>query len=100
MGLARLLTAEGYSAVKLVRSSSGLLEVPCCLPAVEAVVTDFSHVNAYREELGDSPFDGVLGSDILAARAAVLDYGALTLYLQQGEQRRPEGVTCSSLRIS
>jgi len=60
---------------------------PCCLPAVEAVVTDFSHVNAYREELGDSPFDGVLGSDILAARAAVLDYGALTLYLQEGEQK-------------
>jgi len=56
---------------------------PCCLPAVEAVETDFSHVNAYREELGDSPFDGVLGSDILFARAAVLDYGGLTLYLQE-----------------
>jgi predicted aspartyl protease len=55
---------------------------PCCLPGVEAVMTDFGHVNAAREELGDSPLDGLLGADILAARGAVLDYGALTLYLQ------------------
>ena len=150
MGLARLLTAEGYSAVKLVRSSSGLLEVPAqvagspatlCLdtgaprtcfdrdrarrlelsarrtddrtvgvgvgdqgvsyvaipdflaidfdypsPAVEAAMMDFSHVNKVRERRGDRLFDGVLGSDILVARAAVLDYGGLTLYLQEAEQ--------------
>jgi predicted aspartyl protease len=147
MGLARLLTAEGYSAVKLVRSSSGLLEVPaqvagspatfcldtgaprtcfdrdrarhlalsarltdertagvgvgdqpvsyvampdfsigpCRLPAVEAAMMDFSHVNKVRERRGDRLFDGVLGSDILVARAAVLDYGSLTLYLREAE---------------
>jgi predicted aspartyl protease len=59
---------------------------PCCLGTVEAVVTDFGHVNGARVELGDGPFDGLLGADVLAARAAVLDYGTLTLYLQQGEQ--------------
>jgi hypothetical protein len=48
------------------------------------VVTDFSLANAYRAELGDGPFDGLLGADILVARAAVLDYGGLTLYLQEG----------------
>src|SRR5262245_40777737 len=53
---------------------------PCRLPAVEAVVTDFSHVHAARNEMGDQPLDGFLGSDVLAARSAVLDYGALTLY--------------------
>jgi predicted aspartyl protease len=145
MGLAKLLTAEGYSAVKLVRSSSGLLEVPaqvggtpatlgldtgavrtcfdrasaqrlelctrqaddraaglgvgdqavtyvalpefsigpCCLPAVEAMVIDLSHVNQARRRRGDRSFDGLLGSDILVARAAVLDYGSLTLFLRE-----------------
>jgi hypothetical protein len=58
---------------------------PCRLPTVEAVVTDFGHVNAARVELGDSLFDGVLGSDILGAWAAVLDYGALTLCLREAE---------------
>ena len=150
MGLARLLAAEGYSAVRLVRSSSGLLEVPaqvagspatlcldtgaprtcfdwdrarrlelsarptderavgvgvenqpdqpvsyaamsdfsigpCRLPAVEAAMMDLSHVNKLRERRGDKLFDGVLGSDILVARAAVLDYGSLTLYLREAE---------------
>jgi hypothetical protein len=69
---------EAVSHVALQDFSIG----PCSLPAVEAVVTDFSHVNTAREELGDRTLDGVLGSDILVARAAVLDYGALTLYLQ------------------
>jgi predicted aspartyl protease len=147
MGLARLLAAEVYSAIKLVRSSSGLLEVPaqvgcspatfcldtgaprtcfdraraqrlelsarrtddrttgvgvgdqgvsyvampdfsigpCRLPSVEAAVMDFSHVNKVRERRGDRPFDGVLGSDVLIARAAILDYGGLTLYLRDAE---------------
>jgi predicted aspartyl protease len=58
---------------------------PCCLLAVEAVVTDFSHVHAARSELGDQPFDGILGSDILAAQSAKLDYGSLTLYLQEAK---------------
>jgi predicted aspartyl protease len=147
MELGRLLTAEGYLAVELVRSKSGLLEVParvggspvtlfldtgaiqtcfdqasaqrlelctgpteyrafglgvgdqpiscvnvkdfcigpCSLPAVEAMMIDFSHVNKLREKRGDRPVDGVLGSDILAARAAVLDYGNLALYLRDAE---------------
>src|SRR5215475_7111983 len=128
MGLARLLTAEGYSAVKLIQSSSGLLEVPaqvggsaanlgldtgavrtcfdlasaqrlelctrgtddraagvgvgeqvgyyvalpdlsigpCCLPTVEAMVVDLSHVNNVRQRRGDRSFDGLLGSDLMA----------------------------------
>jgi predicted aspartyl protease len=144
LDLTGFLAADGFLAVKLVRSKSGLLDVParvggfpatlsldtgagrtcldrasaqrlalrtrptdghavglgvadgavsnvalqdfsvglCSVPAVEAVVTDFSHVNTARRELGDRELDGVLGSDILVARAAVLDYGALTLYLQ------------------
>jgi predicted aspartyl protease len=144
--LSAALAAEGYLAVRLVRSSSGLLEVPaqlggspttfcldsgaprtcidrararrhelparltddrtagvgaggqpvsyvampdfsigpCRLPGVEAVVMDLSHVNKVRERRGDRPFDGALGSDILDARAAVLDYGDLTLYLREG----------------
>lgn len=151
MELARLLTAEGYLAVPLVRSSSGLLEVPaqvagfpatfcldtgaprtcfdrarakrlelsarptderavgvgvegqpdqpvsyaampdfsigpCRLPAVEAAMMDLSHVNKVRERRGDRPFDGALGSDILVARAAVLDYGGLTLYLRETDR--------------
>jgi len=143
--LAGFFASQGYSAVKLLRSHSGLLEVParvggipatmvldtgagrtcldraaalrlalptrqtdlravgfagdfqpvayvtmdqfwvgsCRLPAVEAVVTDFSHVQAARSELGDQPFDGILGSDVLAARSAKLDCGGLTLYLQE-----------------
>jgi predicted aspartyl protease len=147
MELASLLTGEGYLAVGLARSSSGLLEVParvggspatlfldtgairtcfdqasaqrlelctrrtddrasglgvgdqpvsyvamkafcigsCSLPAIEAMMIDFSHVNKIRQKRGDRPVDGVLGSDILAARAAVLDYGSLALYLREAE---------------
>jgi predicted aspartyl protease len=58
---------------------------PRCLPAVEAVVTDFSHVHAARSEMGDPPFDGILGADVLAARSAKLDYRSLTLYLSGGD---------------
>src|SRR5262249_31501786 len=36
---------------------------PCSLPAIEAVMIDFSHVNKVREKRGDRPVDGVLGSD-------------------------------------
>jgi predicted aspartyl protease len=149
--LAGFFASQGYSAVKLVRSSSGLLEVParvggfpatmvldtgaartcldpatvqclalptrltdrravglgvnkaiayvtmdqfwigpCRLPAVEAVVTDFGHVHAARSELGDQPFDGILGADVLTARSAKLDYGNLTLYLQEAKAA-PDG---------
>lgn len=59
---------------------------PCRLPAAEAMVVDLGHVNHARQRRGDRPFDGVLGSDLLVARAAVLDYGGLTLYLREGEQ--------------
>src|SRR4051812_19313475 len=147
MELARLLTAEGYLAVGLARSKSGLLEVPvrvggapatllldtgaigtcidqataqrlelytrptedrasgvaagdqpvsyvamkafcvgpCPLPGFEAMMIDFSPVNTARQKRGDKPVDGVLGSDILAARAAVIDYGSLALYLREAE---------------
>jgi predicted aspartyl protease len=147
MDLVTRLTAEGYVAVGLERSNSGLLEVPaqvgssavtllldtgavqtcvdqasarrlelctsgteyratglgvgdepvssvalkafcigpCSLPAIEAIMIDFSHVNKLRQKRGNRPVDGVLGSDILAARAAVLDYGSLTLYLREAE---------------
>jgi predicted aspartyl protease len=145
LDLAGFFTSQGYLAVQLVRSQSGLLEAPvrvgglpatmivdtgagrtcldcatvqrlalptrptdrravgfggasepiayvimdqfwigpCRLPAVEGVVTDFSHVHAARSEMGDQPFDGILGADVLTAQAAILDYGALTLYLRQ-----------------
>lgn len=59
---------------------------PCLLPAVEAVMTDFSHVHAARSELGDQPFDGILGADVLGPRSARLDCGSLTLYLSEGGQ--------------
>jgi predicted aspartyl protease len=145
MELASLLTAEGYLAVRLVRSKSGLLEIPaqvggspatllldtgasrtgfdqasakrlelctrciddracgigggdqpvssaamkdfcigpCSLPGIDAILVDFSHVNKLRAKRGDKPVDGVLGSDILAARAAVVDYGSFTLYIRE-----------------
>jgi predicted aspartyl protease len=72
-------TYESKASVTMDQFSIG----PCCLPAVEAVVTDFSHVHAARRELGDQPFDGIVGADVLAARSAKLDYGSLTLYLQE-----------------
>jgi hypothetical protein len=58
---------------------------PCSLPVIEAMVIDLSHVNKLRQKRGDWPVDGVLGSDILVARAAVLDYGSLTLYIREAE---------------
>jgi predicted aspartyl protease len=63
---------------------------PCCLPAVEAVVTDLSHVHTARTEMGDQPFDGILGADVLGARSAKLDYSSLTLYLSEREQKGEE----------
>jgi predicted aspartyl protease len=152
MDLGSFLAAQGYAAVELVRSTSGLLEVPaqvgnssaimcldtgagrtyldqasvqrlglctrptddraagvgggdqavskvalpdfsigpCRLPAAEAVVIDFSHVNSRRQRRGDRPFDGGVGSDILVARAAVLDCGTSTLYLGQAEGAAPD----------
>jgi hypothetical protein len=58
---------------------------------VATEVTDFSHVNVVRRELGDQLIDGVLGSDFLVARSAQLDYGALTLYLQEAKAGRLKG---------
>jgi hypothetical protein len=59
---------------------------PCRLPGVEAAIIDFSRVNKLRERRGDRLIDGVLRSDILFARAAVLDSGAFTIYFRKGEQ--------------
>ncbi len=47
-----------------------------------AVLLDLSHVNNSYEQIGLSPVDGVLGSDILKHYHAVIDYEKKTLKLK------------------
>mgnify|MGYP001083439497 CR=1 FL=1 len=45
-------------------------------------VMNLDHVNNALKAVGISPFDGVIGADILSSGKAVIDYATLTLYLQ------------------
>ncbi|HLG04210.1 MAG TPA: retropepsin-like aspartic protease [Bacteroidia bacterium] len=56
-----------------------------------AVVLDLSHVNTAYHTLGLSLVDGVIGSDILEACNAVIDYGKKTLTLNPGVKKKKAG---------
>ena len=45
-------------------------------------VMDLSHVNDQLLAMGESPVDGVLGSDVLTQHAALIDYEAPSVYLR------------------
>ena len=47
----------------------------------DAAIMDLSHVNQAYDNLGMKPTDGILGSDILYAYDAIIDYGKMELKL-------------------
>ena len=47
------------------------------------LVMDLAHVNAGLKQRGLAPIDGIIGADLLEARAAVIDYKAAVLYLRR-----------------
>jgi hypothetical protein len=49
---------------------------------LEAFVGDLSHVNAARRRGGEQPYAGLLGGNVLAPCAAVIDYSTRKLYLR------------------
>ena len=69
-------TMKSHRAV-IDRISVGRIEIKKYL----AVVIDLSHVNVAYGQLKQKPIDGVLGSDILKKGRAVIDYGKMTLRL-------------------
>jgi predicted aspartyl protease len=53
----------------------------------EIFVVDFSIVNAWRKERGDSPCDGILGGSFLKHYSAVIAYAPRRLYLLDAAQQ-------------
>lgn len=52
-------------------------------PKVSTLLTmDLSHVNQALAIRNSSPIDAVLGTDVLEAHSAVIDYGSSSLYLK------------------
>jgi predicted aspartyl protease len=51
------------------------------LSSFKAVLLDLTHVNESYLKLGLAQIDGVLGSDVLFDRSAVIDYGRSELHL-------------------
>ena len=49
----------------------------------KAVLLDLSHVNKSYHQVGLTPIDGVLGSDILLKHKAVIDYAKQNLRLKK-----------------
>ncbi len=49
----------------------------------KAAVVDLSHVNAAYSKLNKKPIDGVLGSDILREKSAIIDFGKKVLVLKK-----------------
>jgi hypothetical protein len=49
---------------------------------VEALLVKLDQVNRVRKESDDPPCDGVLGAPFLKEHAAVIDYGAMKLFLR------------------
>lgn len=55
---------------------------PITTGPIKALPFDLTYHNEVDKARGDLPFDGVIGNDILASRAAVLDYANDRLYMQ------------------
>ncbi len=53
-----------------------------CMTNVEAWIVDFSYVNMLVKMKAEQFCDGVLGSDILSRKSAVIDYKCKKLYLK------------------
>ena len=51
------------------------------LSQVEFMLIDMEAINTALEEQGESPIDGILGADLLAALSAVIDYKEKRLLL-------------------
>ncbi len=51
----------------------------------KAVLLDLSHVNKSYHEVGLTPIDGVLGSDILLKHNAIIDYAKQRLKLKKSK---------------
>lgn len=54
----------------------------------ETVLLDLSHVNSSYDQIGLSPVEGVLGSDILLQYNAVIDYEKKILKLKFSKKKR------------
>ena len=53
------------------------------METLRVTVVDLSQVNRVLQRMGDGQVDGILGSDALVAREAVIDYGNRSLYLKE-----------------
>lgn len=79
--------AAGLGAANMMASACNVetMEIGSCRIADLAVrIVDLSVVRLAMRQRGVVECDGVLGSDILIGRAAVIDYRCMKLYLKEG----------------
>src|SRR5256885_10039432 len=55
----------------------------------ETWIVDFSYINMLVEMKGEELCDGVLGTDILTRKSAVIDYKGRNLYLKVSDSSTP-----------
>lgn len=86
LGLTELVAGEGAAGAG-GRLETHVVDVgsvsfgDVAVPVEKVFVMDLSHVNDQLLAVGERPVDGVIGSDILSQRAALIDYSGPCLYL-------------------
>ncbi|HLJ94263.1 MAG TPA: aspartyl protease family protein [Gemmataceae bacterium] len=58
---------------------------------IEASVSSLDSANRIRKANGEPPYDGILGAPFLKEKAAVIDYGSVQLFLQDGAHQPVPG---------
>lgn len=90
----RLSTGLGTSSMESQCVVIGNLSLGTIkLENFDAVILDLKHVNETYAAIGIAPIVGVLGSDVLVAMNAVLDFKRKTLTLQQSRVTRKKPIT-------
>jgi predicted aspartyl protease len=65
---------------------------------IEAVLNSQA-ANKVREAHGEPPYDGILGAPFLKENGAVIDYGSVQLFLQDGANPPAPGATAERARV-
>jgi hypothetical protein len=73
----------GHSAMSVEMGLANTFVIDCFhLDTFQFAVLDLIHVNQALAQRGVRSIDGVLGADILATRAGIIDYAGRTLFLK------------------
>jgi predicted aspartyl protease len=66
---------------------------------IEAVLNSQASANKVRKDHGEPPYDGLLGAPFLKDNAAVIDYGAVQLFLRDRAHQPPPTAAAERARL-